>query len=135
MKGNQSMRYPSVKALTQITDDLATAKQLRQVLTATKRESITAVSKDAADYERSCYHRPPIHLLKLYAANELMHGYGVEGIALDPEDTFVNCQNPRVSCDYINQGDSYAATLVRMNCSGRISYRVTDWGSIAERYL
>jgi hypothetical protein len=129
------MRYPSVKALSQITDDLATAKQLRQVLTATKREQVTTVSKDAADYERSCYSRPPIHLLKLYAANELMRGYGVEGIALDPEDAFINCQTPRVSCDYINQGETYATTLVRMDRDGRISYRVTDWGSIAERYL
>ncbi len=130
------MRYPSIQTLQQIPDvDLAGARQLRAELTATRREDIFGVSEDARRYDAQCYHRPPIHLLKLYAANEIMRGHGVEGAALDPPDAFSNCQTPRVSLDYINQGDSYTPTLVRLVRDGQVSYRVTDWGTIAERYI
>jgi hypothetical protein len=128
------MNIPSVKTLQAITDTPEQAKLLWQVLTSKKREDILTVSEQARNYERQCYNPPAFYLLKLYAANEIMGGYGIEAIDI-PEGSFSNCQIPDICIEYINLGDTYATTLVRMVKHGKITYRVIDWGSIVEKYI
>jgi len=70
---------------------------------------------------RSCYHRPPAYLLKLYIADEILGTYGVEGV-------LGGRQSPGL--DYCNAGDSYRATLAYIDGRG---FRVTSWGDIVER--
>lgn len=65
----------------------------------------------------------------LATANRLMGGYGVESIGL-PDGCFDNCQAPDVDIQYVNMGDTYATTLLRVNGS----YRVGSWGKVVERY-
>jgi hypothetical protein len=118
------MRYPSIKTLLQIVDSPEDAKILRTILTSTSRDQLTGLSTHAAEYNRQCFNYPALHLLKLYAANQLLGSHGVEGSEF----------KPGVYIEYLNQGDPYIPTLLRFNNRGRISYRVTDWGSIAEKY-
>jgi hypothetical protein len=127
------MNYPSIKTLAAITDTPEQAKKLRAVLTLKKREEVCAMSEQATAYQNQCYNPPEFYLLKLYAANEIMGGYGIKAIDI-PEGSFSNCQTPDICIDYVNMGDTYTVTLCRINNRGHVTYRVTDWGSIVERY-
>ena len=113
------MRYPSVKNLATLTDDVDTAKRVRRILDGT--ESPETVEQ-TAEWVRQCYYRPSKGELKMHACNVLLGGYGVEA-CWKHSDTYW----PTLT--YINMGDTYTPTLVR---TAR-SYRVTDWGSIVER--
>lgn len=128
------MNIPSVKTLSGITDTPKQAKKLRAILESKNREEICQMSEDARKYRNQCYHEPELYVLKMYAANEIIGGYGVEAIDI-PEGSFNNCQTPDICIEYVNRGDTYDTTLVRVNNRGKITYRVTDWGSIAERYI
>ena len=76
---------------------------------------------------RQCYHRPDDLSLKLHACDALLGTHGVEG--LGPVDMR---KGPLVQ--YLNTGDSYAATLVYYRGrSPRSCWVVTSWGDIAER--
>ena len=127
------MNYPSIKTLQAITDSPEQAKRLRAVLTAKNREEVCQMSEQAAKYRVQCYHEPEFYLLKMYAANEIMGGYGVEGQDI-PAGYWANCQTPPVWFEYVNLGETYATTLVRLSRHGKVTYRVTDWGTIIERY-
>ena len=54
----------------------------------------------------------------LREALDILDGYGIEYI-----------QHKDMSIAYVNMGDSYATTILRVN--GKI--RIGDWGSIVER--
>lgn len=65
----------------------------------------------------------------LKVANEILGGFGIETIGL-PDGCFDRCQTPDVSIYYVNMGDTYDTTLMRVNGV----YRVGNWGDIVERY-
>ena len=109
---------PSVKTLE--TAFPTKGKVLRQLL-----QSASAVREHPAAiaFERQCYSSPDLYLLRLYAINAEIEGFGIEyiqgnGTRLSP------------SFDYINTGDTYNTTIIRFT-DGR--YRVGDWGTIVER--
>jgi hypothetical protein len=58
------------------------------------------------------------HFMPLGGINRILNGYGVE---------YIDDRNRTIA--YVNMGDSYATTILRVN--GKI--RVGDWGSIVER--
>jgi hypothetical protein len=65
----------------------------------------------------------------LSIANRILNGFGIETIGL-PDGCFNNCQEPEVRIQYVNMGDTYNTTLLKVNGQ----YRVGDWGSIVERF-
>ena len=97
-------------------------KVLRRLLQSTEavREHPAAIA-----YDKQCYHRPPVYLLRLYALNAETECYGIEHAHHATAD--VHCVG---RCfDYLNTGDSYGTTIIRFD-NGR--YRVGDWGTIVE---
>jgi hypothetical protein len=64
----------------------------------------------------------------LKVADRILGGFGVETIGL-PDGCFDNCQEPEIYIEYVNMGDTYDTTLLKVNGV----YRVGDWGSIVER--
>lgn len=128
------MHYPSAKTLQQIPGiDAEKAKHLRAILTAKTREPLRQY-KSARTYELSCYHPPDIYLLKLYAADEVIGGFGIEAIDI-PEGSFNNCQNPDTCIEYVNLGDTYAVTLCRIDGRNKTPrYVVSSYGDLVERY-
>jgi len=116
---------PPVKSLRLIAGERA--KELRQVLEITVRvdlEELLNSGKYPAtkSWYGSCYHPMPMYLAKLSIASEITECHGVESV---PEGS--NAKSP--AFDYVNTGDSYAATLVRI----RGNYRISSWGDIVER--
>ncbi len=80
------------------------------------------VSPAADQWSRSCYTFPPREEEVMYAVNELLGGYGIEGWA-DESD-------PRSGVSYVNTGDTYALTLALVR--GR--FMVTSYEQLATRY-
>jgi hypothetical protein len=65
----------------------------------------------------------------LKVANRLLSGFGIETIGL-PDGCFNSCQSPDVEIRYVNLGDTYKDTLMRVNGV----YKVGNWGSEVEAY-
>ena len=116
------MNYPSIKTIAAgLRIDGGMARTVREVLDGTLDPC--DVSPQAAAYQQQCYHPPAKHELKLYAINELLGAHGVEYI-----DSGSGVNSPAMH--YINTGDTYTATVLRL-AGGR--YRIGCWGDIVER--
>lgn len=109
------MNYHTAKYMTQhLNIDLATAKVIRGLMVS----SIDPESVDATEqWVRQCYHRPSDAELIMHAIDAMLENHGVEYI------------NERYA--YSNTGDSYAATIIYDNETGR--YAVGSWGDLVER--
>lgn len=126
------MNYPSIKTLCKIPNvDATKAKAIRRVLQIGRTEAL-AYPK-VLEYESHCFNRPETYVLKMMAVDCIIEGYGVEAIDI-PAGSFNNCQNPDICIEYINLGDTYTPTLCRVNRYGHVTYCVSDWGSLVERY-
>ena len=112
------MNLPSIKTLDRAFP--GKGRELRKLLEspAAVRAHPAAVRRD-----RECYNPPALHDLRLHALNDVAECYGVEYVA--PGN---NARSP--GFEYLNTGDTYAATIIRLN-SGR--YIVSSWGDIVER--
>lgn len=72
---------------------------------------------------RRCYNYPSADELAMSAINELIGGFGTEGIEVDGE--FV--------AEYVNTDDTYSATIVReYGLWGTSEYHLTSWGDWLE---
>ena len=109
------MITPSIKKLTQVFGD--NAKQAKAVLLMTRKELEETPAGAARIAE--CYRPPQTWDLRMTVLNELAGTHGVEAF-----------ETSAGWCEYLNAGDTYAATLVRF----KGNYRVTCWGDIAERH-
>ena len=69
---------------------------------------------------RECYHAPTTSDLRLTCLDALLGTFGVEAF---------QTRNGRW-VEYLNTGDTYAPTIVRMGGH----YRIASWGDIAERH-
>lgn len=107
---------PSIRTLRAVFGDRA--RDARAVLEMT-RAQLEALPAGAARV-RECYFPPATSDLRLECLDALAGTHGVEGFRTRRGETV----------EYLNAGDTYAATLVRWR--GR--YRVTSWGDIAERH-
>ena len=118
---------PSVKTLKQIAPNRAL--ELRKILEIKSRgqlEAVLGLGATPTKYPVTAskyYHPMPLQLAKLSIASEITEGYGVEGVSAGH-----NAKSP--AFDYVNQGDTYATTLLWI--AGR-GYRVGCWGDIVER--
>lgn len=110
------MRLPSIKTLADVFG--SNAREARRVLEMSRAELETLPACEARVKE--CYHRPATSDLRLTALDALAGTNGVEGFQVRDGGW----------CEYLNTGDTYAATLLRFR--GR--YIVGCWGDIAERH-
>ena len=62
----------------------------------------------------------------LHAINEIVGGYGVEGLGPGRSGDYAP------PFEYVNQGDTYATTLIYTRATDTLS--IGDWGSIVERH-
>jgi hypothetical protein len=65
----------------------------------------------------------------LTVANEVLKAHGVESIGL-PDGCFDRCEQPEVDIQYVNRGDTYDITLMKVNGH----YRVGSWGDEVEAF-
>lgn len=67
----------------------------------------------------------------LAMANNQLDGHGIESILFETKQG-----KKRITVHYVNLGDTYDRTLLRIysGTTGKYSYFVSDWGSIAETY-
>lgn len=112
------MNLPSIKTLERAFP--GKGRELRKLL-----ESPAAVRAHAAAVElaRQCHNPPTLAMLRLTALDAVAETYGVEYVA--PGN---NARSP--GFEYLNTGDTYAPTIIRLD-SGR--YIVSSWGDIVER--
>ena len=96
------MRLPSVKALIQnhFADTSAQARAIREALTSRLHKT----------------------------ANRLMETHGVETICW-PEGAFSNCEAPDHTLEYFNAGDTYSATVLRIDGG---AWFIGCWGDTYE---
>ena len=69
---------------------------------------------------RECYHAPSTPDVRLHCLDALLETFGIEA--------FKTLNGTLV--EYLNTGDTYAPTIVRMNGH----YRIASWGDIAETH-
>ncbi len=110
------MRTPSTKVLREVFGDNATeAKRVLQMSRTQLLELPACIARD-----RECYNPPATYDLRMTALDKLANTCGVEAFQTRNGNW----------CEYLNSGDTYAATLLRY----RGHYRVGCWGDIAERH-
>jgi hypothetical protein len=110
------MRTPSIKTLQAVFGDKAPiAKSILQMTRAQLLELPAGAARAA-----ECYHSPKTYDIRLHCLDALGESYGVEAFELE-NGTY---------CDYLNTGDTYSPTLLRVNGD----YQVACWGDIAERH-
>lgn len=108
------------------------AKQLREVMRGDLNENeLCERYTDCADLDRQCYTSPGYHYLEETAINQLIEGHGAESIGAELS-RWDSVQ--KLACvpshTYINMGDTYIATLIRNNATGR--WTVSSWGDLVE---
>ena len=108
-------RLPSVRTLSEVFGDRA--REARAILEMTRAQLEAFPAGDAR--VRECYHPPATSDIRLTCLNAICEGAnGVEGFQL----------RDGAWCEYLNTGDTYSPTLLRVR--GR--YRVGCWGDVAE---
>ena len=107
-------RVPSLRALAAVFPDPDMAIQAKLVLHMNREELL----ETEGGWKERCANKT--WQLRMAELNRLAETFGVETFALKG-GKFV---------DYLNTGDSYAATICRVGGH----YRVSSWGDIAERY-
>lgn len=112
------MNLPSIKTLERAFP--GKGRELRRLL-----ESPAAVNANPAvnRWADQCYNEPSMREKRMCALDDIAETYGVEYVA--PGN---NARSP--GFEYLNTGDSYALTIIRLD-SGR--YIVSSWGDIVER--
>jgi hypothetical protein len=96
------------------------APLLRRILKARRRKEIEELSTDAADLQRESYGKQSIQTLRFVALSQVLGGFG--------EESFRTRKGEWVT--YVNMGDTYNVTLLKF----RGTYRVGDWGTLAEKH-
>ena len=112
------MRSPSIKTLTELTRDTDIAKQAKRIFRMSRDELLNLPA--GAAREKECYHPPKLWDLRMHCLDALLGTFGIEG--------FTTRKGEHV--EYLNAGDTYAATIVYF----RGNYRVSTWGDYAEKY-
>ena len=120
---------PTVKTLTKY--DIPEPKTVRGLMDGTiDPESFASVERWVSE----CYRRPSRVELALCAIDEVIDGFGVEGIPDDysaPAGSLMNKWDSQASISYVNRGDSYTPTIIhngRRWMIGDIAYVIAGPG-------
>lgn len=100
------------------------AKGAQQVLDLIAGKLDPATFKSVQDWVKGCYNVPDKSEQIMKALDELIGGYGVEGITPEGQTYPV--------ADYVNTGDTYSATIVRDIENDE--YILTTWGDWLEKW-
>ena len=119
------MNIPSTTKLQTIAGERA--EELRAILSIANRDELESALNTGKypvtrSWYESCYHPLELRTTKLSIASEIMGCYGVEYIPAGKGK-----RSP--SIEYVNAGDGYIPTLMRVNGD----YKVGCWGDIVER--
>lgn len=99
-------------------------KELRNVINGkADLESYDSVKKRIAE----CYNRPMYSELQMTAINEILEGYGIEGM----QGEWQNGSWCHIVFEYVNMGDTYTPTVILHRDKGFI---ITSWGDYVEKY-
>ena len=82
------------------------------------------------NWERQLYNPPREVERIMHALNEVIEGYGIEGIEV--EDAYVDSYHHGFIADYINTGDTYNPTIVLDNSNNE--FILTTWGNFLQAY-
>lgn len=117
------MRLPSIKTLERAFP--GKGKALRKLL-----ESPAAVREHPAviELQRQCYNPPGLAYMRMTALDAEAGTHGVEAV-WNVGESADDCTS-RPAFEYLNTGDTYALTIIRMD-TGR--YIVASWGDLVER--
>lgn len=117
--------FPSCKTLMDaFRIDRTTARKIRGVM---RGDIDPATFPKTEAWIRQCYNMPSDTELQMSALNELIDGYGVEGLG---EGSWRERYTPPF--EYINMGDTYNATIIRDNRNGK--FFVGCYGDVVERH-
>jgi hypothetical protein len=85
--------------------------------------------KTVKTWINQCYNKPSVNELKLCAINEIMSGYGVEGIEVS-SDFFQHFYYGNCIASYINLGDTYTTTVLFDHRTEK--FYIISWGDFYE---
>jgi len=121
MKSIHTMTYKEIAD--ELNISIEKAKEVKGVITRKiPPENYESVRK----WVKQCYNEPTNSEKKLEALNEIIEGYGTEGI-FSPDFSIYWCL-----FKYINTGDTYSATIIRLGDQKK--YIISSWGDIIEYY-
>ena len=121
MKSIHTMTYKEIAD--ELNISIEKAKEVKRVITGKiPPENYESVRK----WVNQCYNEPTNFSKKLEALNEIIGGYGSEGI-FSPDYSIYWCL-----FDYVNTGDTYNVTIVRL--TDQKKYIISSWGDIIEYY-
>jgi hypothetical protein len=115
-------RLPSVKTLESAFP--GKGRELRAVLEMSKAELLQHPA--GKERQKGCHNPPACYDIRLHVLNAVAGTYGVEYVHSE-RDSFTEARG----FDYLNTGDTYAPTIVRMCETG--NYKVASWGGIVEK--
>ena len=140
---------PSIKTLTEkLNVDRETAKKMRGLMYRSGHERVFKRARqrrdksidpvkfsDVKDWLHQCYHRPAEIELIMCALNQVLDGYGVEGLQIEGHWTD-NYWMDYVG-SYVNLGDTYVPTIFYLADEKywKKGFKVKSWGEVAEKYL
>jgi hypothetical protein len=121
------MNFHSVKVIMEALNvDRKTALRIRGVVKGTINPDDETLFPQTDRWIRQCYHRPDDVSLQLSALNELINGFGVEGLGKNDRAPYTP------PFEYINTGDTYNTTIIRDNRKDR--FFISTWGDVVETH-
>lgn len=109
-------RSPSVKALRELYGNKA--PMIKRILRMNRASLMALPAGDAR--VRECHNEPALQDLRMTCLDAECETFGVEAFQVRGGDW----------CEYLNTGDTYAPTIVRL----RGTYRIACWGDLVERF-
>lgn len=113
---NPRFRSPSIAA---IESEFPGKGKLAKAIFRMRRAELETLPAGEARI-RECYNPPTTSDIRLHCLDALLGTFGIEAFQTR-NGTWV---------EYLNIGETYSPTIVRMNGH----YRIASWGDIAERY-
>lgn len=113
---NPRFRSPSIAA---IESEFPGKGKLAKAIFRMRRAELETLPAGEARI-RECYNPPTTSDIRLHCLDALLGTFGIEAF---------QTRNGKW-VEYLNTGDTYSPTIVRMNGH----YRIASWGDIADRY-
>lgn len=118
------MSGPSVKRMV---EHLGISEDQAKILKKMMNDEISpVVIAEGMGLTKGFYNDPDKVYAIMLVADKFMEGSGVEGL----EGEYVDSFSQNVQASYVNTGDTYSATLLYDNVTGR--FVLTTWGDFVE---
>jgi hypothetical protein len=111
--------------------DIDKVNTIKKVINSNSIDYLQTFSGVAA-WVRQCYNLPSLNELRMCAINDIINGYGIESINVDPE-VYESHYYGNSIAEYINMGDTYTMTIIRDHRNGKIF--IQSWGDFYENLI